>query len=383
MARKHAAVAAGVGTTMPVFAARAGDGLLEDVDGNLLIDLGSGIAVTSVGASHPRVVRGRAGAGGALHPHLLHGDAVRGLRRRRRAAQRADPGRPREALGAVQLRRRGRRERRQDRAAGDRPLGGRRLRPRLPRPHQPDDGDDGEGDALQARLRPVRAGGLPRAAVLPVPRRRAERAGGGRRALDQVDKQVGAANLAALVIEPVQGEGGFIVPAPGFLPALADWCREHGVAARRRRGADRLRPHRRDVRLRARGRRPRPDRHGQGHRRRPAAVGGHRPGRGHGRRAPRRPGRHVRRQPDRLRRRARRDGRPRRGGPRRTGAGDIGTVMEDRLHRLAAARPAHRRGPRPRRDGRRRARRARARPRPTRRSPGPSPPPPTPAASSC
>jgi 4-aminobutyrate aminotransferase/(S)-3-amino-2-methylpropionate transaminase len=50
-------VSAGVGTTMPVFAARSGDGLLEDVDGNLLIDLGSGIAVTSVGASHPRVVR--------------------------------------------------------------------------------------------------------------------------------------------------------------------------------------------------------------------------------------------------------------------------------------------------------------------------------------
>jgi 4-aminobutyrate aminotransferase/(S)-3-amino-2-methylpropionate transaminase len=40
---------------------------------------------------------------------------------------------------------------------------------------------------------------------------------------------VGAANLAALVIEPIQGEGGFIEPAPGFLPALAAWCREQGV----------------------------------------------------------------------------------------------------------------------------------------------------------
>ena len=49
------------------------------------------------------------------------------------------------------------------------------------------------------------------------------------RAIDHIDKQVGAANLAAVVIEPIQGEGGFIVPAPGFLPALADWCREHGV----------------------------------------------------------------------------------------------------------------------------------------------------------
>jgi 4-aminobutyrate aminotransferase/(S)-3-amino-2-methylpropionate transaminase len=49
------------------------------------------------------------------------------------------------------------------------------------------------------------------------------------KALDQIDKQVGAANLAAIVIEPIQGEGGFIEPAPGFLPALAQWCRENDV----------------------------------------------------------------------------------------------------------------------------------------------------------
>ena len=56
MRRKTAAVASGVGTTMPVFATHAGGGLVEDVDGNVLIDLGSGIAVTTVGASAPRVV---------------------------------------------------------------------------------------------------------------------------------------------------------------------------------------------------------------------------------------------------------------------------------------------------------------------------------------
>ena len=49
------------------------------------------------------------------------------------------------------------------------------------------------------------------------------------RAIDVLDKQVGAANLACVVIEPIQGEGGFVVPAPGFLPALADWAAEHGV----------------------------------------------------------------------------------------------------------------------------------------------------------
>jgi 4-aminobutyrate aminotransferase/(S)-3-amino-2-methylpropionate transaminase len=49
------------------------------------------------------------------------------------------------------------------------------------------------------------------------------------RALDQLDKQVGAHNVACVLIEPIQGEGGFIVPAPGFLPAVAAWCHDHGV----------------------------------------------------------------------------------------------------------------------------------------------------------
>nr|MBA3783813.1 aminotransferase class III-fold pyridoxal phosphate-dependent enzyme [Nocardioides sp.] len=38
-----------------------------------------------------------------------------------------------------------------------------------------------------------------------------------------------AENLAAVVIEPIQGEGGFIVPADGFLPTLLEWCRANGV----------------------------------------------------------------------------------------------------------------------------------------------------------
>ena len=54
--RRVAAVSRGVGITMPVYVARAGGGIVEDVDGNRLIDLGSGIAVTTIGNSAPRVV---------------------------------------------------------------------------------------------------------------------------------------------------------------------------------------------------------------------------------------------------------------------------------------------------------------------------------------
>src|SRR3954449_1918014 len=55
-ARRAAAVAAGVGSTLPVYVERAGGGVLVDVDGNSLIDLGSGIAVVNVGNANARVV---------------------------------------------------------------------------------------------------------------------------------------------------------------------------------------------------------------------------------------------------------------------------------------------------------------------------------------
>ena len=70
-----------------------------------------------------------------------------------------------------QLRRRGGRERRQDRARRDRPSCCRRLRQRVPRPHAPDDDDDRQGEAVQGGLRPVRARGVPGAGAEPVPRR--------------------------------------------------------------------------------------------------------------------------------------------------------------------------------------------------------------------
>jgi 4-aminobutyrate aminotransferase / (S)-3-amino-2-methylpropionate transaminase / 5-aminovalerate transaminase len=49
------------------------------------------------------------------------------------------------------------------------------------------------------------------------------------RAIEMIEKQVGAENVAALLIEPIQGEGGFVVPAPGFLPALREWATKAGV----------------------------------------------------------------------------------------------------------------------------------------------------------
>jgi 4-aminobutyrate aminotransferase/(S)-3-amino-2-methylpropionate transaminase len=48
-------------------------------------------------------------------------------------------------------------------------------------------------------------------------------------AISLIEKQVGAGNVAAVVIEPIQGEGGFVVPPDGFLPRLAEFCRANGI----------------------------------------------------------------------------------------------------------------------------------------------------------
>ena len=230
-----------------------------------------------------------------------------------RSARRSpsSPRRPREAQRAVQLRRRGRRERRQDRPRVHRSPGGGRLRARLPRPHEPDDGADRQEHALQARAS-VRS--RPRSTGRRWPTRCAGPAAPSACAdeafdafVDTVHTQVGESNVAAVVIEPIQGEGGFIVPPEGWLPRVAEFCAEHGIVLI----ADEIQTgfcrtgdwfacdHEGVV----------PDliTTAKGIAGGLPLAGGHRPRRDDGLRARRRPRRHLRRQPGRLRRRPRRD----------------------------------------------------------------------------
>jgi 4-aminobutyrate aminotransferase/(S)-3-amino-2-methylpropionate transaminase len=48
-------------------------------------------------------------------------------------------------------------------------------------------------------------------------------------AISQIRTSIGAEHVAAILIEPIQGEGGFIVPAKGYLPALSEFCTENGI----------------------------------------------------------------------------------------------------------------------------------------------------------
>lgn len=228
LGRREAAVARGVGTTLPVFVAAAGGGVLVDVDGNSLVDLGSGIAVTSVGNAAPRVVEAVQAQAAAFTHTCFMVTPYAGYVEVCEALSRLTPGdhEKRSALftsgaeaveNAVKIARS--HTRRQAVVVFDHAYHGRTNLTM----------------ALTAKNMPYKDGFGPFApevyrAPLSYPFRdglTGEQAAA--RAIDVIEKQVGAANVAAVLIEPIQGEGGFVVPAPGFLPALAGWARSAGA----------------------------------------------------------------------------------------------------------------------------------------------------------
>ena len=226
--RKAAAVPAGVGHTVPIAAVAAGGGVVVDADGNSLIDLGSGIAVTTAGNANPRVV---AAVTEQLNrfthtcfmispyeSYIAVAEALNSLTPGDHEKRTALFNSGAEAVeNAIKIARR--HTRRQAVVAFDHAYHGRtNLTMALTAKNMPYKDGFGPfaGEVYRAPLSYPFRDGLsgPEAAA---------------RALGQIEKQVGAANLAAIIIEPIQGEGGFIVPADGFLPALADWCRDNGV----------------------------------------------------------------------------------------------------------------------------------------------------------
>lgn len=235
MARKQTSIAKGVGTTMPVFAAEAGGGIVKDVDGNSLIDFGSGIAVTTIGNSAARVVEAVAAQVEKFTHTCFMITPYEGYIAVAEALNELTPGdhEKRSVLfnsgaeaveNAVKI---ARAYTKKDAVvAFDHAYHGRTNLTM----------------ALTAKNMPYKDGFGPFApevyrAPLSYPYRDAlldkelqiDGEAAARRAIDLIEKQVGAGNLAAVIIEPIQGEGGFIVPAPGFLPAIVAWCTANNV----------------------------------------------------------------------------------------------------------------------------------------------------------
>ena len=228
-ARKVSAVPSGVGTTLPVYVTAAAGGVVVDADGNSLIDFGSGIAVTTVGNSAPAVVDAVTAQVQAFTHTCFMVTPYEGYVEVAEALNRLTPGDhdKRTALfnsgseaveNAVKIARS--HTGRQAVVVFDHAYHGRTNLTM----------------AMTAKNKPYKSGFGPFApevyrAPLSYPFRDGDVDGpaAAARAISIIEKQVGAENLAAVVIEPIQGEGGFIVPAPGFLSALAAWCRAQGV----------------------------------------------------------------------------------------------------------------------------------------------------------
>lgn len=228
LARKAAAVAAGVGHTVPIAAVAAGGGVVVDADGNSLIDLGSGIAVTSVGNAHPRVVKAVQRQAAQFTHTCFMISPYEGYVEVAEALNRVTPGafEKKSALfnsGAEAV---------ENAVKIARKFTGRQAVVAFDHAYH---GRTNLTMALTAKSMPYKSGFGPFAAeVYRAPASYPLRDGlsgeaAAARAIDVIEKQVGAANLAAVIIEPIQGEGGFIVPAEGFLPAIAAWCRDNGV----------------------------------------------------------------------------------------------------------------------------------------------------------
>src|SRR4051794_1771875 len=231
---KKAHVADGVGTTLPVFVVAAGGGVLVDVDGNSLIDLGSGIAVTSVGnAADSVVARVQEQVAAFTHTcfmvtpydgyvdvceqlaELTPGDHAKksallnsGAEAVENAVKVARAFTGRDAVAVVDHAYHGRTNLTMAMTAksmpykhGFGPFAGEIYRAPMSYPFR------------EPRLESGRITGEAAAD----------------RAIDVLEKQVGADDLACLVIEPILGEGGFVVPAPGFLPRLREWTAANGI----------------------------------------------------------------------------------------------------------------------------------------------------------
>jgi len=233
-ARRDAAVPRGVANIHPIVTARAAGAIVEDVDGNRLIDFATGIAVLNVGHSAPEVV---AAAQRQLELdthtcfHVTANEPYIELAERLNALAPGDhetktmfANSGAEAVeNAVKIARK--HTGRPAIVVFDHAFHGRTLM----------------AMSLTAKVMPYKQGMGPFAPEiyrLPLAYPYRCPTGGTEEtcaesclayALDEMHKHIGEENIAAILIEPIQGEGGFVVPAPGFIAGLAEFAAANGI----------------------------------------------------------------------------------------------------------------------------------------------------------
>ena len=229
--QRNGEVTSAFGSAMPVFIDRAEGGILQDVDGNRIIDFASGIAVTSVGATNAFVqARVTSQLDRFAHTCFMVTE-YEGFTEVCRWLNANTPGSfdKRSALfstgaeaveNAIKI----------ARAATGRPnvlvfdeaYHGRSLLTM----------------AMTAKENPYKLGfgpfpeqifRAPNAAPLRWLGGRENAAAEALAAVEAILAENGPQTFAAMVIEPIQGEGGFLVPAEGFLAGLRALADAHGI----------------------------------------------------------------------------------------------------------------------------------------------------------
>jgi len=222
--RKLAAVSSGVGTVLPAYIKSSHSGVLIDVDGNSLIDLGSGIGVTGVGNANAEVVAAIAEQAKEFTHTAFAVTPYEGYVRVCELLNELTPGsfEKKSALfnsGAEAV---------ENAVKIARYATGRQAIVVLESAYH---GRTNLTMAMTAKTMPFKHGFGPFAPEvyrLPGSNPLVDGLDGkaaAARTIWRIEKEIGGANLAAIVIEPVQGEGGFIVPSSGFLAGLAEYAK--------------------------------------------------------------------------------------------------------------------------------------------------------------
>lgn len=228
--RRACAVPPGVGSAVPVYASEVDGGIVVDVDGNSLIDLGSGIAVTGVGASNPAVAAAVSEQVRRFTHTCFMATPYEGYIAVAEHLNELTPGDhdKRTILlnsGAEAV---------ENAVKVARYATGRSAIVVLDNAYH---GRTNLTMALTAKAMPYKRGFGPFAPeIYRVPGSYPYRDGlsgvqAAARTIAKIESEVGADQVAAVLFEPIQGEGGFIVPDTGFLVGLTDWAREHGVVS--------------------------------------------------------------------------------------------------------------------------------------------------------
>ncbi|MDN4641739.1 4-aminobutyrate--2-oxoglutarate transaminase [Agreia sp. PsM10] len=226
--RRVRSVSRGAGTLANIYMDRGAGAILVDVDGNHLIDLGCGIGVTTIGHAHPDVAAAAAAQAGKLTHTLFTVTPYENYVRVAEKLAEITPGdfekhsilvnSGAEAVeNAVKIARK---------------FTGRRAIVSLDHAFH---GRTNLTMAMTYRPWPERAGMGPfPGEVYSVPTSYPFRDGltgpeAAEKTIDYITTHIGASEIAAFFVEPIQGDGGVVIPAPGYFARIAEFCRENGI----------------------------------------------------------------------------------------------------------------------------------------------------------